>query len=32
MAPQLFGHVLMIALIILGNAVFFARRARGVQA
>ena len=32
MAPQLFGHVLMIALIILGNVVFFARRTRGVQA
>jgi hypothetical protein len=32
MAPQLFGHVLMIALILLGNAVFVARRARGASA
>ena len=28
MAPQLFGHVLMVALIVLGNVVFFGLRSR----
>ncbi len=32
MAPQLFGHVLMVALIVLGNVVFFGLRAREARA
>jgi hypothetical protein len=32
MAPQLFGHVLMVALILLGNVVFFGLRAREARA
>jgi hypothetical protein len=32
MAPQLFGHVLMVALIVLGNVVFFGLRNREARA
>ncbi len=32
MAPQLFGHVLMVALIVLGNVVFFGLRTREARA
>ncbi len=32
MAPQLFGHVLMVALIVLGNVVFFGLRGRESRA
>ena len=32
MAPQLFGHVLMVALIVLGNVVFVGLRMRGARA
>ncbi len=32
MGPQLFAHVLMVSLIILGNAIYFAGRRRGAQA
>ena len=32
MAPQLFGHVLMVALIVAGNVIFFAGRRKEARA
>ena len=32
MGPQLFAHLLMVLLIILGNVIFFAQRRRGGSA
>jgi hypothetical protein len=32
MAPQLFAHVLMVGLILVGNAIFLFGRGKGVRA